>query len=179
MNGAHAAGAHSLYTTRRSSPAARSRCRLGDAAAVGGHVGDAALQGLCRRSQPPKELHRDGHELVPPAEATARVVRTPVDVPILHRGARRVAAAAAAKDGAAGCTIDMSPTKKPEDVGAVKSPRDSTPRCASHSRRALAQVRLASRVQTCTGHGAAPGYDEVVMAMCQQVAQVSANHGVV
>jgi hypothetical protein len=38
--------------------------RLGDAAAVGGHVGDAAQQGV-RRRQPPRGHHRDGHELDP------------------------------------------------------------------------------------------------------------------
>jgi hypothetical protein len=46
-----------------------------------------------------------------------------------------VAADAAAKDAAAG-RDNASPTTTPHDMGVVKSPRDSTPRSASISRRA-------------------------------------------
>jgi Reverse transcriptase (RNA-dependent DNA polymerase) len=41
------------------------------------------------------------------------------------------------------------------------------------------QVSLGSRVLTCTGHGAAPGHDEVVMALRHLAAQVAADHGVI
>jgi hypothetical protein len=50
---------------------------------------DAAQQGVCQSFRPPEGLHRDGHELVLAAEATARVVRTLVGVPTARRGTCR------------------------------------------------------------------------------------------
>jgi hypothetical protein len=105
-----------------------------DAAGVGGHVGDAAQHGVRRRPSRPKKFLRYGHELVLAAEASARAVRTLVGVPIARTGARR--GSRRRREGRRGGidtidTIDTSPMTTPEDMGAVKSPRDSTPRCAS------------------------------------------------
>jgi hypothetical protein len=98
--------------------------RLGNAA-----VGDTAQQDVRRRPSRSKDSAKMcTSSYPPPTPRRAQCAR--VQASRLRAVAPVVVAAAAAKDGVAGCTIDTSPTTMPKDMGMMTSARGSTTRCA-------------------------------------------------